>query len=376
MFTSESTETAEPAEAAKPAKAKFNLRETLAFLGGGHSLNLEQRHLLTIHLEIMLRCGITLVHALQVLSRQADAKPAHCAELLARDVEKGLKFSEALARQPENFSETYVRVMAAAEESGTLTTSLNRLADGLGKQLHTKATLKGALIYPFFLLAGCGTLITVMLYFVFPMVIAVTQDAGVEPPALTKLLMNLTKPSVGLALLLSSLLLTSVSVAALRSPRWGPKVRSWFEAHTPIGKFYVRIQILESTRQLSLLIGNGVDLLRSLKFAGRVGAQSVLLGEAYDDIIQRTRMGQDLHSSYGLHDVFPTMLSSMLAVSAEAGQTTEMLDHFCHVLEDDLNTRLRDVTSALEPIMLGVLGSVIGVLLIAAFMPIYNLIQV
>ena len=357
------------------SKEKLDLRKTLSFLGRGYFLSLEQLYLFTVHLEIMLRCGITLVHALQVLSRQPDPKTAHCTELLARDVERGIRFYEALARQPENFSETYVRIMQAAEESGTLTLSLNRLAHAIGKQMRTRQTFKSAMIYPFFLLGGCGFLILIMLYFIFPMVLAVTQDAGVEPPALTKMLMTVSNPSVGLALMLGSLAFLSVAISALRNPVWGARIRAVLERHTPPGKFYVRLQILESTRQLSLLIANGVDLLKSLKFAAKVAKQSVLLGEAYEDIIQRCRMGQDLHTSYALHKAFPPMLSSMLAVSSEAGKTTEMLDHFCQVLEEDLDTSLKNFTSALEPIMLGVLGSVIAVLLIAAFMPIYNLIQ-
>lgn len=366
----------DPVQFAEPEKKSLNLRRARALLERGRGLSLEQLYLFTFHLEIMLRCGINLVQALEVLSRQIDSKSAQCAQLLTRDLERGLRLSEALARLPESFSESYVGIIQAGEASGTLPLSLSMLATAMGKQMRHRQALKNALMYPVFLLLGCGAMILIMIYFIFPMVLAVTKDSGVDPPAITRALMTVSTPGVGFGILIAALALTSVFMATVRNPVWGPKIRTLMEQRTPPGRFFVRLQVLESTRQLSLLLANGIDLLKSLRFAGKVAKRSVVLGTAYEDIIQRSRMGLDLHESFALYDAFPPMLSSMLAVSSEAGRTTDMLDHFCNALEEDLDTRLKTFSTALEPVMLGILGSVIGVLLIAAFMPIYNLIQV
>lgn len=337
-------------------------------------LSLGQLHIFTVHLHLMFRSGINLHEALSILSNQIDEIPALSARYLAQDLEKGLSFSVALKKQSASFPEAYVRVIEAGEESGLLEQSLARLAENLEKQSSVRQSLKGALIYPTFLLAGCGTLVCAMLYLIFPMVLSVTGDAGVEPPALTRMIMELTRPAVGVTLAVSAILSGMLFYTLWRSNRWGPPIRKLVEGYTPPGRFFVNMGILESTRQLSMLISSGVDIVRSLTFAARAAGGSVLLSEAYEKIVQDVRLGADLSTSYAEFPFFPPMLVSMLAVSEEAGNASTALNHFCLCLEEDLDLKLRHFTTLLEPMLLAGMGGIVGVLLVAAFMPIYNLI--
>jgi type IV pilus assembly protein PilC len=339
-------------------------------------LSLSQLHLFTIHLHLMFRNGIGLHEALRILATQVEEVPAASARFLEKDLERGLRFSAALKRQPESFPDSYIRVIAAGEESGALENSLKRLATDLEKQSRIRQNLTSALIYPAFLLAGCGTLVFIMLYLIFPMVISVTSDAGVDPPALTMMVMTLTQPWVGFSLMAGVVIFGLALSAIWRSDKRGPGMRRLFERYTPVGNFILQVGILESTRQLSLLLSSGVDLLRSLTFAGRAVGSSILLTEAYAKIVKDVRMGSDLVSTFGAFEFFPPMMISMLAVSEEAGGISDALDHFCICLEDDLDMRLRNFTTLLEPVMLGAMGGIIGVLLVAAFLPIYDLILI
>ena len=333
----------------------------------------EQLYMFTVYLDTMIRCGISLLPCLEVLSRGGDLRLCNCAEQLARDVEAGMRFSMALSRQPATFSSSYVRIMQTAEATGKMGECLRRLAVTLNRQNDTSRRLFGALFYPAFLVVASALLVGAMVYFVFPMIIKVTQDAGVDPPALTRNLMTLAQPKV-LIIGLSTLLVSGLAfVHIVRHRTWGPVLRRILEAYTPPGRFYVRVLLLRCARQLALLLDSGVDMMRALTYAASMGEGSVLLSEAFEDVLLKTRSGETLADSFASHSVFPSMLSAMVSVSDMAGDTQRMLNQFCDVLEDQLNNELSTVTSLLEPMMLALMGVVIGVILLAAFMPIYDL---
>jgi type IV pilus assembly protein PilC len=332
--------------------------------------------MLTVHLHLLFRSGLQLHDALDVLSRQEEKQPALVAHGLAQDLAKGSRFSEALQKQPNSFPDSYVRVVEVGEESGTITQALQQLAEGLEKQTQIRESLKSSLVYPAFLLAGCGGLIFVMLYFLFPMVISVTSGAGVEPPLLTRWVMRFTQPWIGALLVGLFVVATTVVSLLLKNERFAPRLRAGLERYTPIGNFLVKLWVLESTRQLALLVSSGVDIVKGLTLAGRSASGSVLVTQAYEEIVQDVMLGSSMSECFGRYYFFPPMLVSMLAVSEEAGGTSEMLNYFCHSLEEDLDLKLKSFTAALEPLMLAFLGTIVGVLLVAAFLPIYNLVQV
>lgn len=329
-----------------------------------------QVYLFTVHLHAMLRCGMPLVQGLDVLSRSGPEATQRAARLLLKDVEAGMRFSVALSRQPDNFSSGYVKVVQTAEETGKLVECVERLAQTLDRQNMTVRRLTSALVYPCFLLVSSVAMVTAMVYLVFPMIVRVTADAGVRPPALTRALIAVSHPWV-LVLVLCALVAGSV-LAWLVLRR--PFLRRLGEEFFPPWRFYVRLQVLRSTRQLALMLESGVDLLRSLVHGAQVGDGSLLVREAYADILRRTRAGEELGRCFAEHSVFPRSLPGMMSVSAETGTVAPMLHRFCDMLEDSLNSQIDAATALLEPMMLAFMGIVIGLILIAAFLPIYQLI--
>ena len=329
-----------------------------------------QVYLFTVHLHAMLRCGMPLIQGLDVLARSGPLATQRASRRLLKDVECGLRFSQALSRQPESFATGYVRIIQTAEETGKLVECLDRLSQTLDRQNQTVRRLFSALIYPSFLLAASVAMVTAMIYLVFPMIVRVTADAGVHPPALTRALIWLSQPWVLIVLACAVVALLAAAQFALRQPA----LRRLSEEHFPPMQFYVQVQVLRSIRQLALMLESGVDLLRSLVHGGQVGDGSLLVREAYAEILRKTRAGEALPRCFAEQSVFPRTLTGMLSVCDETGQTAPMLHRFCDMLEESLNSRIDIVTALLEPIMLGLMGFVIGLILIAAFLPIYQLI--
>ena len=330
---------------------------------------------MTSYLSIMLGCGMDLVQCLHVLSSSGEMAAQVCAEHLVRDIESGMKFSQAMSRQPETFTATYRRVVETAEETGRLGETLARLGVTLERQAETAKRIQGALVYPVCLLCCSLLLVAGMLYFVFPLLLHVTQEAGVEPPPLTRLLIVVASKKALLVVVVTGLLLGWGLRTWWNHPRWGPRLQRFTEAHTPMGRFLTRARLLASIRQLAMMLESGVDLLRSILYAGKVGEGSLLLREAFGDLYERVKFGESMTVSMGHYPVFPRTLTGMVSVADEVGDTHLSLYRFCDLFEDGLNNQLDAATALIEPILMASMGLIIGFILVAAFLPIYNLVS-
>ncbi len=337
-------------------------------------LNSEQLLGLTVRLETLLRCGMTLGSAVDALGRGDESVVGDTCRALSKSLQVGHSFSKSLARLPDSFPSEYYRVVEVGEATGTIDSCLRRLAATLERQNRTMRALKSALVYPTFLLISCAAMVFVILFFVFPMIVKVTADAGVEPPALTRALLFLTSPKMLLLLCLAAIPALGL-LAASRHPVAGPHIRRFYEEYTPMGEFHAQTRVLISIRQLALMIECGIPLLKALNYAYLVGQESILVKEAYDQICREVRVGALLGESFSRQAVFPAFLSGMLAVSDELGDTHRSLYRVADLIESNLNDKVGMVTAVLEPILMGCMGVVIGTTMVAAFLPIYNLIQ-
>jgi len=200
---------------------------------GKRGLSSGQLQAVTSYLAIMLGCGLDLIQALVVLTESGELITRQCAQQLVRDVESGMKFSQAMSRQPETFSSTYRRVVETAEETGKLASTMARLSLTLERQSRTTKRLQSALVYPVCLLVCSLLLVAGMLYYVFPLLLKVTQDAGVEPPPLTRLLILLASKKLALGLLITGLLIGGRGAPLLEASALGPSLSAHFRrAHS------------------------------------------------------------------------------------------------------------------------------------------------
>lgn len=343
---------------------------------GSPRLTARELQVFTTQLSTMLNCGLGLAPSLDVLSRTGHDSAQRCAQQLLAEVEKGLRVSEAMRRLPGCFPINYRRIIQTAEATGRLGETLDRLGKTLEMQNQTLQRLGQALVYPAFLVISSVSMLVLMVYFIFPMVLKITADSGVQPPALTRAMMWVSAPqTLGVA---CGLLAAGAGLLWWwwRHPRLGVALRSWVENWLPPGRFFAQTQVLNSVRQLATMLESGVDLLKAITYAGQVGESSLLVGAAFEDIARRTRMGESLADSFARHEVFPHTLSALLSVSDEAGDTHTMLAYFADMLEERLNTLVDAATALIEPLLLAAMGVAIGLVLAAAFLPIYALVRI
>lgn len=337
-------------------------------------LSHRELEMLTGHLSTLLGAGIGLIPALQVLADGGDRKTAGCLEQLMRDIEGGQSFSAALKRQPRNFGSGYRCVVENAEQTGCLGFAMNRLAATLERQSRLRNQVLQSLTYPCILLLFSLGMVLALVYGLVPMVLRVTVDAGVKPPVLTQFLIGLANPKVGLTCLTCLGLLALLLSRVARHPRWGPVLQEMLERHTPVGHFWVQVQLLSVLRQFSMMLETGTDLLKCILYSGRVGEDSLLLREAMFDIYEGVRSGESISDCMAGHPVFPQALTSMVAVSEEVGGTQGLIRRYCDLLETHLEAQLDALVSVLEPLLVGGLGIFVGFILVASFLPLYRLV--
>jgi type IV pilus assembly protein PilC len=356
----------------------FNIAHILIifkkFRRGPASLGHDQLYRFTVNLELLLQSGIGITRALEVLSGADEEAFQEVCGLVSADVSSGHTLSNALTRQPKSFPLTYCRMIQTGELTGRIVACLRRISDSQQQELGLKRTLKKAVTYPAVLLLASLAMIGLILYFVFPMIIKVTSGAGVDPPAITKMVMNLSNPSVFWSIFLVVAVLGLALKLALSRPDWSPRIRYFYEAHTPLGRFFVLGKMILSLRQLAMMLECGTDLLKSIRLARRVAQDSFRVERAYADIEKKVRAGELLSDGFAAHNVFPKSLSAMVAVAEQLGETHSLIYHFCDIVEEQIQTKVTTISSTFEPILMGVMGFVIGTILLAAFLPVYQLV--
>lgn len=339
----------------------------------GKGLSQEQVLRMTYQLATALEGGLGLIPSLLVLVESTDEATAAALTRLIRQMERGESFSAALAEQPESFTSSYRRVVETAQETGSLTFTMGRLAKTLEQQSMTRRRLIGALIYPVTLLLAALCMMFAMLYFVLPMILTVTREAGVEPPLLTRFLMALGDRR----LLLGGVGTVTVSVLIGRTawshPRLGPKLHRFFESETPPGRFLNRYRLAATTRQMALMLEGGVDILRAILYSGRVGEDSLNLRLAFQNLYERVKEGESLTHAMERDPFFPKLLTAMVSVAEEVGDLPRMLYSYSALCEDSVRDQIDTATHLIEPLLLAGMGFGVGLILVGGFLPIYQL---
>jgi len=324
-------------------------------------------------LALTLRCGLPLAKALEVLADSGNPTFERVANRLLFDIMAGFTLSGAMARQPRSFSRYWCAAVQASEVSGRLVACLERLAETMGKRLALWRRLKGSLVYPCVLALACFLMVLLVLYLVFPMVVKVTAQTGVEPPALTGLLIKLSSPNILFAVAGLGFLLINAMVLILRDEGRASGLRRLVEMGTPPGHLLTRSQVSDALRQLALLIDAGIDLGRALLVAAQVAERSVLVSEAVGSIRGAVMQGSELSAAFDQYAVFPSLVGSLARVGEEGGTLARSLTQAADLIEQRLEQQVEVLSSLVEPTLMGLAGICVGIVLLGAFMPLYNL---
>ncbi|WP_273845297.1 type II secretion system F family protein [Rubrobacter calidifluminis] len=330
----------------------------------------------------MIGAGMSVVRALYVSEEQTDNKKLRDAiSRVRRDVEAGLALSEALARHPEVFSRLYVEMVKAGEIGGVLDEILLRVAAQLEKDQDLRRKVKSAMTYPIVVLVLALLAASFMLIFIVPVFARMFKDLGGTLPLPTRIAMALSDV---LTSPFGILLYAALAAAVYGFLRWkdterGRRICGRLVLRIParIGDIVQKVALARLARNLSALSAAGVPILQALEITATSSGNWVMeqaLLASRDSI----RQGLPLHKPLEAEPVFPPMVTRMIAVGEETGDLDGMLVKIAEFYESEVEAAVKALTSIIEPLMIVVVGGIVGGIIIAMYLPmfeIYNLIK-
>ena len=323
----------------------------------------------------MLSSGLTVTGALRILEAQTTSKYFRSVlQSITRDVEGGLALSKALEKFPKVFDTIYVNLVHSGEISGTLDKVLERLTANLEKDREFKGKLKGALIYPLIIVVMMAGVMGVMLIFVVPKLTSMFVSMGQELPLPTKIMVGLSDFLVNYWWAAIAILIGAIfGLNRFRATALGKHLIDTVIFKLPVfGPLIKMAQLAEFTRDLGLLIGSGIPIIDSLK-ASRASLTNELLRATIDKAVGSVGRGQTLSSIIASDPQFPMLIPQMLKVGEETGRIDKVLLEVAHYFESESDFAVKNLTAALEPIIMVVLGVGVGVMILSIITPIYKL---
>lgn len=329
----------------------------------------------TRQLSTMISAGLPLTDALVILEKQTKSEifSRQISEIVA-DVTGGTSLSQALAKHPRTFDVIYIKLVEAGETGGVLDKVLSKLAETLERDREFKSKTKGAFIYPIIVVIVMFIVMFVMMVFVVPRLTSLYEEIGANLPLPTKIMIGISKFLRNFWWLVA--ILIAMSTWGLRffsKTEKGSQVISRLTLIVPIwGKIRKTLILATFTRTLGLLIGTGIPIIVALKVVAGLLA-SPTYREGIDFAIERVERGSPLYQPLSTNPAFPPIIGQMLRVGEETGKMDEVLQRLSVFFENESEHLIRNLTTALEPIILVMLGLGVGVLVLSVILPIYNL---
>ena len=324
----------------------------------------------------MIDAGLSVVGALVILEEQTEDKylGAVIAELRA-DVEGGLLLSQAMARHPKIFSTLYVAMVEAGEASGMLGEVLDRVAFQIEKEAKIRRRVKGAMVYPTVVFAFATLVLTAMLMFVVPIFSKIFKDLGGSLPMLTQWVVAASDLLRGQWFIIFPLLIGAI-LALRRYKRTESGRQAWdrLKLRIPmkIGDVVLKVTMARLSRTLATLVAAGVDIIKALEIAGATAGNWVV-ETALTDVRTRVQEGVPIAEPMIEHPVFPPMVAHMVRVGEETGELEKMLSKIADFYEDEVDASIATLTSIIEPLMMIGVGLMVGVIIIAMYLPMFKM---
>jgi len=344
-----------------------------SFLGGVRSKDVA---VFSRQFATMIAAGLPLVQCLQTLGLQVERKPfQEIIGKVAADVESGSTLSEGMARFPNVFNELYVNLVHVGETGGVLDSMLARLSTYLEKAQALRHRVQMAVIYPALVILVAILVVTFLMIFVIPIFAAFFTKAGVPLPLPTRIVVGMSNAIANYWYLILAAIVgiilgfrawyrtesgrLAVDSALLRAPIFGPLMR--------------KIAVARFTRTLSALLGGGVPIIDALRITAKTAGNRVV-ENAVMEARERVMAGQTLGERLRDSKVFPPMVVQMVVVGEQTGALDNMLGKVADYYEDEVDVAVAGLTSLLEPILIVFLGVVVGGIVIAIYLPIFQVV--
>jgi len=326
----------------------------------------------------MIEAGLNIVSALVILEQQTDDRYfATVVRELRADVEGGLLLSQALARHPKIFDRLFISMVEAGEAAGILDQVLDRVAFQIEKATQIKRRVKGAMLYPTMVLVFASLVLTGLLMFLVPVFVRIFGQLGGELPTLTQYVVSASD------LLRTKYYIIFPALGALifglrKYKKTEPGRKHWdrikLKIPMKIGQVVLKVTMARFSRTLSTLVSAGVDILKALEITGQTAGNWVV-EEALADVGAKVSAGVPIAQPLVDNPIFPPMVSQMVKIGEETGELEKMLGKIADFYEDEVDAAIQSLTSIVEPLMMILVGCMVGVIVIAMYLPMFKMLS-
>jgi type IV pilus assembly protein PilC len=329
----------------------------------------------TRQLATMIDAGLPLVQSLEILSNQQDSKVfKNVIREVREDVEGGSTFAGALKKHPVTFNELYTNLVVAGEEGGILDNILNRLASYIEKSEALKKKVKSALVYPTTIVAVAVIVVGILMIFVIPVFETMFKSAGQTLPLPTLIVLTISKliKNTFYILIPAFFLLTYLFKKYYKTQSGRALVDRLLLKLPVFGPLLKKIAVARFSQTLGTLVSSGVPILDGLTIVSRTSGNKTI-ETAILNARASIREGETIAEPLGRSNIFPPMVIQMISVGESTGALDSMLSKIAEFYEEEVNVAVANLTSLLEPLLMMFLGVVIGGVVIAMYLPIFNM---
>ena len=343
--------------------------------GGGQKINEKDLVIFTRQFSTMIDSGLPLVQCLEILASQQENKAFQVILYNVKDsVESGSTFADALGKHPKAFDNLFVNLVAAGEIGGILDTILTRLAAYIEKSMKLKKQIKGAMVYPITIMSIAVVVVGVILIFVIPTFAKMFADFGGELPAPTKIVIALSNFLVKYFLLLIGGFYAIIwAIKKYYSTPGGQKNIDRMALKAPIaGPLIRKVAVAKFTRTLGTMVSSGVPIMDGLEIVAKTAGNKIV-EEAIYSVRQAISEGKTMAEPLAACGVFPPMVVQMISVGEATGAMDAMLNKIADFYDDEVDDAVGAMTAMMEPLLMVFLGTTVGGLVVAMYLPIFKL---
>lgn len=355
--------------------AQDGLNREIKIPGLSDRISLKDLSISTRQMATMVSAGLSLIRTLTIIAEQTDNQAlARLYGQVRADVETGASMSSALRKHPRTFPPLMINMVRAGETGGFLEDALVSVAENFEAEVKLRGQIKSAMAYPVVVLCIAVLAVIGMLLFIVPVFEGMFADFGGELPWATQILVTMSAAMVWV--------LPVLVVAAVVFAVWWARhknddaVRQFLDPlklKLPVfGPVIQKIALARFTRNFSTMVGAGVPLLQALDIVGETSGNYVIQ-KAVQDVQASVRNGQTLAGPLANHPVFPPMVVQMMAVGEDAGALEQMLAKVAEFYDQEVQATTEQLTSLIEPLMIVMIGGIVGSMIVALYMPIFSI---
>lgn len=344
---------------------------------GGNRVKVKELAIFSRQFATMINSGLSLLRSLNILAEQTESKAlSEVIKEVRNDVETGSSLSAALEKHPKVFSDLYVAMVRAGEIGGNLDHVLIRVAETLEAQVELRGKVKSAMTYPVVVFTMVLLIVSAMLIFIVPMFKKLYDELGGKLPAPTQMLIGISNVVKNFWWLIAILAIGGVfGLRAWKKTDRGEMIWDTFLIKVPIfGPLFHKVALSRFTRTLAELIRSGVPILEALDIVSQTVGNRVI-SAAILDVQTSVREGESIARPLLEHSVFPPMVVQMMAVGEETGAIDTMLLKISEFYDQEVAAAVDALTSLIEPLLIAVMGIAVGGMVIALYMPMFNIVN-